>query len=68
MWIHVYPNWKANLNSRNGRRRSFSYETKVSNKIIYHNNQNEFIVPNHEKKKDYFMDSSLFQLKNELEF
>ena len=28
MWIHVYPNWKMNFNSKNGNKRSFSYETK----------------------------------------
>ena len=30
MWIHVYPNCKTNFNSRNGRKRSISYETKAS--------------------------------------
>ena len=30
MWFHVYPNWKTNLNSENGRKTSFSYETKAS--------------------------------------
>ena len=30
MWIHVYPNWKMNLNSKSGRKTSFSYETKAS--------------------------------------
>ena len=30
MWIHVYPNWKANFNSKNGRKWSFSYETRAS--------------------------------------
>ena len=34
MWIRVYPNWKMNFNSKNGRKRSFSYETKASISII----------------------------------
>ena len=34
MWIYSYPNWRANLNSRNGRKRSFCYETKVSKSLI----------------------------------
>ena len=34
MWIHVYPNWKMNFNSKNGNKRSFSYETKASISLI----------------------------------
>ena len=34
MWIHVYPNWKANSNSKNGRNRSYSFETKASISFI----------------------------------
>ena len=30
MQIHVYLNWKTNFNSKNSRKRSFSYETKAS--------------------------------------
>ena len=33
-WIHIYLNWKANLNSKNGRKRSFPYETKASKSFI----------------------------------
>ena len=29
MWILVYPNWKMNFNSKNGRKRNISYETKA---------------------------------------
>ena len=29
LWIHVYPNWKMNFNSKNGSHRSFSYEAKA---------------------------------------
>ena len=34
MWMHVYPNRKTNINSKNGRNRSFSYETKPSISFI----------------------------------
>ena len=34
MWIDVYPNRKMNFNSKNGRKRSFSYETKPSISFI----------------------------------
>ena len=27
LWICVYPNWKMNFNSKNARKKSFSYET-----------------------------------------
>ena len=27
MWIHVYPNWNTNFDSKIGSKRSFSYET-----------------------------------------
>ena len=30
MQILIYPNWKTNFNSKNGRKRSFSHETKPS--------------------------------------
>ena len=29
MWIHFYPNWKMIINSKNGRKSSFSRETKA---------------------------------------
>ena len=34
MWIHVYPNWKMDFNSKNGNKRSFCYETKASISLI----------------------------------
>ena len=34
MWIHVYPSGKMNLNSKNGRKTSFSYETKALKSFI----------------------------------
>ena len=34
MWIHVYPNWKTNVDSKNGRKRSFTLESKASKSFI----------------------------------
>ena len=34
MWIHVCPNWWTNTNSKNGRKRSFSCESKGSISFI----------------------------------
>ena len=34
VWIHVYLNWKMTFNSKNGRKRDFSYETKASKSFI----------------------------------
>ena len=33
MWIHVYPSWKMNFNSKNGRKTRFSYESKHRNHL-----------------------------------
>ena len=40
MWIRVYTNWKTNFNSKNGIKRSFSFETKAS---IHLSQQGEWI-------------------------
>ena len=34
MWIHVYPDWNTKFNSKNGNKRSFSYDTKASISLI----------------------------------
>ena len=34
MWINVYPNWKTNFDSKNGRKWCFSIETKASKSFI----------------------------------
>ena len=34
IWIHVYPNWNTNFNSKIGNKRSFSYEIKASISLI----------------------------------
>ena len=34
MWMHVYPTWKRNFDSKNGRKRSFSFESKATKSFI----------------------------------
>ena len=66
MWIHVYPNWNMNFHSKKGNKRSFSYDTKASISLIQRGEQ--FIMPNHEKKRDCYVNLCLFLLKYELQF
>ena len=118
MSINVYPNWKTNFNSKNGNKRSFSYETKdqyhlsqwgeyvydaqswkerrllcesrfilierwtsitkmverdfftwnQSTNIIYPIKENVFMMPNHQKKGDYYVNPCWSQLKVKLQF
>ena len=44
--ISVFPNRLTNTNSKNGRKRSISYETKAS-QIIYPSAEKESMVPKH---------------------
>ena len=37
-------------------------------KIVYRSKENVFIVPNHEKKADYYVNPYLLKLKDELQF
>ena len=66
MQIHVYPNKNTNFNSKNGRKRSFPYEIAQQN--IYPNKGNVFVVPNHARKGDYYVNPFLFQFRDELQF
>ena len=117
--ISVYPNWQTNINSKNDRKISFSYETKASisfilmrrmclwcpimkrkeiimwicvcpsrqtnfvskkwvevklflwnqsNNVIYHNEKNKVMVPNHKKKRDYYVNPCLSQLIEKIWF
>ena len=58
------PTDKKNLTIKNDGKKSFSYETDIN--VIYPNEDNEFMVPNHEKKGDYYMNLCLSQLINEI--
>ena len=64
LWICVYPNWKVNSNSKNCSKINFSYEAKAS--IPLSQWGNEFVVPNHQKKGDYYVNPCLSWLKDEL--
>ena len=66
IWIHIYPNRKTYFNSKIGNKRSFSFETKIN--IINPNEENVFMIPNHEKKGDYYVNLRLSQLNDELRF
>ena len=57
-WIHVYPNWKTNFNSKNGKKRSFVMKQNIN--IINPNKENVLMVPNHGKKGDYYENPCLF--------
>ena len=59
-WIHVYRNWKM------GQREVFLFKPK--HRFIYPNRWNEFVVPNHKKKGEYYVNPRLSQLKYELQF
>ena len=39
---------------------------KLKHQLIYHNELNNFVVPNQQKNGDYYVNSCLSQLKNEL--
>ena len=58
LWICVYPNWKMNFYSKNSKKRSFFLQNESIN-ISYPNKKNVFIVPNHEKKRDYYLNPVL---------
>ena len=57
MWIHVYPNWRTNFNCKNGKKRSFPYETKVS---IYLSQWREWICGAQSLKEERLLCESLF--------
>ena len=57
MSICVGPNQHMYINSKNGRKRCFSYETKAS--INYPNEENVFIIPKHEMKGYYYVNQCL---------
>ena len=57
MWIHVYPNWKTNFNCKNGRKRSFSYETKA---LINLSQRGEWIGGAQSLKEKRFLCESAF--------
>ena len=65
-WILVCPNWQTCINSKNGRKRCFSYETSFN--TTYANGENMFMVPNLEKSGDYYVHPYLSKSLNEYWF
>ena len=57
MWIHVYSNWKTNFNSKNGRKISFSRETKASKSFIPMRRM--WLWSPIMKKRDYYLNQCL---------
>ena len=66
MRIHVYPSWKANINSKFGRKRSFSFKTKASISFIPMRRM-RLLCPVMKRKKIY-ANPYLSQLIDELWF
>ena len=66
MWIYVYPNWKMNFNYKNGNKRRFSYETKASISLIPMRRMCLWFPIM--KRKDYYVNPCLSQLKDVLQF
>ena len=52
MWIHVCRNWQMNFNSKQWWKEKLFLWNKSIN-VICPNEENEFMVPNHEKKGYY---------------
>ena len=49
---------QKNFDSKeNGGKKSFSYETKAQASCTYPNKENMFMVPNHEKNRDYYVNA-----------
>ena len=63
----VYPDWVMNFNSRNGSKISFSYETKA---LISFMPIRRMCLrcPMMKKKRDYYVNPHLPQLKDKLQF
>ena len=64
IWIYVCPNWHMKFDYKNSGKWSFFMKPK--HQFIYPNEEDEFVVPNHEKKRDFFANPSLSQLTYEL--
>ena len=66
-WIHVCHNWQTNIDSKkSGGKKAFLWNQSIN--VIYSNKENVFMMPNHEKKLDYYVNPYLFQLKYEPQF
>ena len=65
MWIGGCLNWQMNFNSKKGWKDKLFLWIQGIN-VIYPNEENEFMVPNHKNKGDYYVNLWLSLLTNEL--
>ena len=54
MWISVCPNWQRNFNLKKWWKEKLFLRNQ-SNQVFYPNEENKFMVHNHEKKRDYYV-------------
>ena len=65
--IRVYPKWQTNFDSKKwGEEKHYLWNQSIN--AIYPNKGNEFMIQNHEKKGDYYVNPRLPKLTNELWF
>ena len=65
IWIRVCPNWEMNINSKKWwKKKLFLWNQSIN--VIYPKEENKFVVPNHENKRDYYVNPCLFKLTNEI--
>ena len=58
IWIHHCPTWQTNFDSKKlWEPKLFKWNQSLN--LIYPNEENEFVVPNHENKRDYYMNLCL---------
>ena len=63
LWIHAYPIQKQTLILKMVERNVFFWSQNLI--IIYPNEENAFMAPNHKKKGDYIMNPCLSKSANE---
>ena len=61
----VYPNGWMNLDSKKWSKEKL-FLSNQSIDVIYPNEENEFMIPNHEKKVHYYVNPRLSKLTNKL--
>ena len=64
IWIRVCLNQHTYINTKNGRKICFSYETSIN--ITYANKETMFTMPNLEKNGDYYVNPYLSKSEDEL--
>ena len=65
--IHIFLFWQMNFDSKKWWEEKLFIRNQNIN-VIYPNEDNEIMIHNHEKKRDYYVNSFLSKLTNELWF